>query len=87
MMNNDIPTKERKIYIKLYNNTRLRKFTVFADTTILEIKDLVEEKSGIPPAQQRLIYEGRQLDNDKTPDDYEITDGKTIYMVLNMRGG
>mgnify|MGYP004487822935 FL=1 len=87
MMNNDIPTKERKIYIKLYNNTRLRKFTVFANTTILEIKDLVEEKSGIPPAQQRLIYEGRQLDNDKTPDDYEITDGKTIYMVLNMRGG
>tara|TARA_B110000902_G_C13710866_1_gene361216 strand:- start:196 stop:456 length:261 start_codon:yes stop_codon:yes gene_type:complete len=86
-MNNDIPTKERKIYIKLYNNTRLRKFTVFANTTILEIKDLVEEKSGIPPAQQRLIYEGRQLDNDKTPDDYEITDGKTIYMVLNMRGG
>jgi hypothetical protein len=37
-------------------------------TTILK----VEEKEGIPPPQQRLIFAGKQMNDDKTAQDYKV---------------
>ncbi|KAL1427257.1 hypothetical protein MTO96_017549 [Rhipicephalus appendiculatus] len=37
------------------------------------IKERVEEKEGIPPAQQRLIFSGKQMNDDKTAADYKVT--------------
>ncbi|KAL3653019.1 NEDD8 protein [Castilleja foliolosa] len=56
--------------------------------TIDRIKERVEEKEGIPPVQQRLIYSGRQLgDNEKTAKDYNIEGGSVLHLVLALRGG
>ncbi|XP_075663072.1 ubiquitin-NEDD8-like protein RUB2 [Castanea sativa] len=55
--------------------------------TIDRIKERVEEKEGIPPVQQRLIYTGKQLGDDKTAKDYNIEGGSVLHLVLALRGG
>ncbi|XP_055468844.1 NEDD8-like [Psammomys obesus] len=50
------------------------------------IKEPVEEKEGIPPQQQRLIYSGQQM-NKKTAADYKILGGSVLHPVLALRGG
>ncbi|VBB72117.1 Putative protein of unknown function [Podospora comata] len=54
---------------------------------VSKIKELVEEKEGIPPVQQRLIFGGKQMVDDKTADDYGLEGGATLHLVLALRGG
>ncbi|KAH9315382.1 hypothetical protein KI387_024009 [Taxus chinensis] len=55
--------------------------------SIERIKERVEEKEGIPPVQQRLIYAGKQMNDDKTARDYNIEGGSVLHLVLALRGG
>jgi ubiquitin-like protein Nedd8 len=55
--------------------------------TIERIKERVEEKEGIPPAQQRLIFGGRAMADAKTASDYKLAAGNTLHLVLALRGG
>ncbi|VAH05910.1 unnamed protein product [Triticum turgidum subsp. durum] len=55
--------------------------------TVDRIKERVEEKEGIPPVQQRLIFAGKQLADDKTAKDYNIKGGDVLHLVLALRGG
>ncbi|KAL8342278.1 hypothetical protein RB601_005051 [Gaeumannomyces tritici] len=52
-----------------------------------KIKEKVEEKEGIPPVQQRLIFGGKQMVDDKTASDYALEGGATLHLVLALRGG
>ncbi|KIO31070.1 hypothetical protein M407DRAFT_241968 [Tulasnella calospora MUT 4182] len=54
---------------------------------IARIKEKVEEQSGVPPPQQRLIFSGRQMADDKTAKEFNITAGSTLHLVLALRGG
>ena len=54
---------------------------------IEDVKAKIEEKEGIPPEQQRLIFGGKQLDAHKTLMDYKIEEGASLSMVLRLRGG
>ena len=47
----------------------------------------VEEKEGIPPAQQRLIFSGKQLNDEKKVQEYKIMAGSVLHLVLALRGG
>ena len=51
------------------------------------IKERVEEKEGIPPPQQRLIFAGKQMNDDKTAEYYKIVGGSVLHLVLALRGG
>ncbi|KAJ8642067.1 hypothetical protein MRB53_018761 [Persea americana] len=55
--------------------------------TIRRVKDRVEEKEGIPPLQQRLLFAGKQMGDDKTVRDYGIEGGSVLHLVLALRGG
>ncbi len=55
--------------------------------TCLDLKILVEKKDGIPVDQQRLVFSGKQLDNDRTMADYSIRACSTCHLILRLRGG
>ncbi|KAK0447705.1 ubiquitin-related domain-containing protein [Armillaria borealis] len=54
---------------------------------ITRIKEKVEEQSGVPPPQQRLIFSGRQMADDKTAREFNIAPGSVLHLVLALRGG
>ncbi|EGG23206.1 neddylin [Cavenderia fasciculata] len=54
---------------------------------IQRIKERVEEKEGIPPSQQRLIFSGKQMGDEKTASEYNIEGGSVLHLVLALRGG
>lgn len=49
------------------------------------IKKIIEDYTNIPWLEQRLIQSGKQLENDKTIADYDITDDATIHLVLRLK--
>jgi len=55
------------------------------ENTVLQVKQALQEKEGISIEQIRLIYGGRQLNDESRLCEYNLKAGAVIHMVLQLR--
>ena len=53
--------------------------------TIKILKEKIQDQIEVPPDEQRIIFQGKQLEDDKTIEDYNIWNESTLHMVLRLR--
>lgn len=74
------------VYVKTLTG-RTHTIDIPANATVIELKEAIEVKEGTPTDQQRLIFGGQQIQDDRTLGDYGIMQEHTIHLVLRLRGG
>jgi len=72
---------EMPIYIQKLNGETFE-IMVRGTGTISDVKDKIQEKKGIPPGQQRLIFGGRQMEDYRALQDYNVQRSTTLRLVL-----
>ncbi|XP_063345393.1 polyubiquitin-like [Pelmatolapia mariae] len=71
----------------LINNKGQKKTYEFRPgETVSNFKNRIEQREGVAVSQQRLIHDGRQMQDGKL-EDYNVRNHSTIDMTLRLRGG
>lgn len=74
------------IYVKTLTGKKITIDVQWSDK-IRKIKEKIQDKEGIPPDEQRLIFAGKQLFDNTTLSHYRLSTESTLYLILKLRGG
>jgi hypothetical protein len=62
-------------------------FEVQPTDTIESLKAKIQDREGLEPNRQRLLYVGKPLEDNRTFEDYQIQKEATIHLVTTLPGG
>lgn len=75
-----------QIFVNSFSTGKTITFNnIQSNDKISSLKIKIQDQEEIPPNQQRLIFSGRQLEDNKTISDYNIKNGSIIYLTLRLK--
>jgi hypothetical protein len=74
----------KQVFVKTLDGKTIT-LNVEGNDSIHNIKKKIEAKQFIPTDQQRLVFSGKELNDDSSLGDYNIQGDSTIHLVIRMK--
>lgn len=79
------PSQGMTVFVKTLTGKTME-IDIHPNDLVYDLMTKIEDREGIPPDEQRIIFAGRQLESQKRLFQYNIGPDSTVHLVLRLRG-